>query len=61
MASFELEYIHGYIGTSDLQFSCDLDNNIDSDLYDWRLSEMDFLPLRKAVEEWRDFTPVSLN
>lgn len=44
----------------DFQFFCDLDDGIDTSLYDWWLSDIDFCLGYEEFEEWRDATEDSM-
>lgn len=51
-----LNYAHGHTEIVDFQFFCDLDDGIDTSLYDWWLSDIDFLLDYKEFQEWREVT-----
>jgi hypothetical protein len=55
-----LKYAHGYTETVDSRFFCDLDDGIDTSLYEWWLSDIDFFLDYKEFEEWRDVTEDSI-
>jgi hypothetical protein len=49
-----LEYAHGYSEVVDFEFFCDLEQRIQTGLYDWWLSDIDFYLDNQEFEEWRD-------
>lgn len=50
-----LNYEHGHSEIVDIQFFSDLNDGIDTGLYDWWLSDIDFLDYEE-FKEWRDVT-----
>lgn len=49
-----LNYAYGYTKIVDFQFFCDLDDGINTALYDWWLSDIDLLLDHEEFKEWRD-------
>lgn len=55
-----LNYAHEHTGIVDFTFFCDLDNGIETALYDWWLSNIDFFLDWEDFREWRDVTEDSM-
>ena len=49
-----LNYKPGYTKVVDLQFFCDLDDRIDTSLYDWWLSDIDFFLDHEEFKKWQE-------
>ena len=65
-----LEYAHGdtkpedaheYTKTVDFQYFCDLEDGIDTSLYDWWLSDTYFFLQYEEFKKWREVTEDSMN
>ena len=55
-----LDYAHGHTEIVDFQFFCDLDDGINTTLYDWWLSGIDFSSDYEEFKEWREVTDASM-
>ncbi|KAM0797760.1 hypothetical protein BDR22DRAFT_862258 [Usnea florida] len=49
-----LKYAHGHTGVVDFPFFCELDDGIDTTLYDWWLSDVDFFQSYEEFERSRE-------
>ncbi|KAL8669126.1 MAG: hypothetical protein Q9168_006266 [Polycauliona sp. 1 TL-2023] len=55
-----LNYDHGHTEIVDFQFCCDLHDGIDTSLYNWWLSDIDFFLDHEEFKQWREVTEDSM-